>query len=404
MPAPRKYEKTHPWLTFRLDLTRAPMQLWFQLGEAVASCEHIAHAPVRPAISTEMHKVFFAKGVLATTAIEGNTLSEEQVRAQLDGALKLPPSKAYLQRETQNVIDACNQIWDQIADDSHPDPKLTPELIKNYNRQVLAGLEGHLEDGVVPGVIPDHNVTVGSYLGAPRQDCDHLLQRLAAWIEELGSSELFPAIGGSSRVSMAILQAIVAHLYLAWIHPFGDGNGRTARLLEFLILARAGVPTPVAHLLSNHYNETRAEYYRQLDRASKSGGDIMPFVQYAVQGLVDGLRGQLQFIRTEHLRAAWESYVFDRFRTVRRTEATARQRDLVLDLSQAAKPVPKRAIRALSPRIAQHYGAKTDKAVTRDLNALRKLGLIDQTSKGVRAKTEIMLGFTPYHRLPEHAA
>ncbi len=38
---------------------------------------------------------------------------------------------------------------------------------------------------------------------------------------------------------------------MAWIHPFGDGNGRTARLLEFLILARCGmVPLPAAHLLS----------------------------------------------------------------------------------------------------------------------------------------------------------
>jgi hypothetical protein len=70
----------------------------------------------------------------------------------------------------------------------------------------------------------------------------------------------------------AILKAMVAHLYLAWTHPFGDGNGRTARLIEFHILLSAGVPSPAAHLFSNHYNQTRAEYYRQLDRASKSGG------------------------------------------------------------------------------------------------------------------------------------
>lgn len=55
----------------------------------------------------------------------------------------------------------------------------------------------------------------------------------------------------------AIFKAVVAHLYLAWIHPVGDGNGRTARLVEFQILLSSGVPSPAAHLLSNHYNQTR---------------------------------------------------------------------------------------------------------------------------------------------------
>ena len=50
----------------------------------------------------------------------------------------------------------------------------------------------------------------------------------------------------------AILKAIFAHLYLVWIHPFGDGNGRTARLLEFHILTAASLPYPVTHLLSNY--------------------------------------------------------------------------------------------------------------------------------------------------------
>jgi Fic family protein len=87
----------------------------------------------------------------------------------------------------------------------------------------------------------------------------------------------------------AILKAVVAHLYLAWIHPFGDGNGRTARLVEFQILLSSGVPSPAAHLLSNHYNQTRSEYYRQLDRASKSGGELAPFIEYGARGFVAGL-------------------------------------------------------------------------------------------------------------------
>lgn len=236
------------------------------------------------------------------------------------------------------------------------------------------------------------NATRAATPAAFSQGCIAHRRRSRPWV-------LFPGQPDASGTSIAILQAIVAHLYVAWIHPFGDGNGRTARSLEFLILARAGLPTPVAHLLSNHYNETRAEYYRQLSAASESGGDVNPFIRYAIQGLIDGLHAQLSFIRAEHMRAAWESYVFDRFRALRRTEAAARQRDLVLELSVHPEPIPKKQLRLISTAMAQHYGGMTDKAVTRDLNVLKKLGLVQRAEGGYRARTELMLAFMPYHRL-----
>ena len=93
-----------------------------------------------------------------------------------------------------------------------------------------------------------------------------------------------------------LVQAAIAHAQFETIHPFADGNGRTARLVEFHLLLETGIPSPAAHLLSNHYNQTRSEYYRQLDSTSKSGGDILPFIQYAVQGFVDGLRSQLEYV------------------------------------------------------------------------------------------------------------
>jgi Fic family protein len=69
---------------------------------------------------------------------------------------------------------------------------------------------------------------------------------------------------------------------------------------------------PAAHLLSNHYNETRSEYYRQLDMASRSGGDVIPFIRYAMQGFVDGLRDQINLVRDQQLHVAWINFVYDR--------------------------------------------------------------------------------------------
>ncbi len=62
------------------------------------------------------------------------------------------------------------------------------------------------------------------------------------------------------EIATGVLKAIVAHLYIAWIHPFGDGNGRTARMVEFKICLSSGIAVPAGHLLSNHYNETREAY------------------------------------------------------------------------------------------------------------------------------------------------
>jgi hypothetical protein len=181
----------------------------------------------------------------------------------------------YLKQEVENIIEACNAIGSQLAADSLP--PLTPKFVCDYNLQVLNRLP--LKEDVVPGKLRPYLVVVGNvYRGAPAEDCDHLLEQLCTW---LNGPDFKPREG--MDVVYAILKAVVAHLYLAWIHPFGDGNGRTARLLEFHILLSAGVPSPAAHLFSNHYNLTRAEYYRQLDYASKSGGrsDLLPELRRA---------------------------------------------------------------------------------------------------------------------------
>ena len=56
-------------------------------------------------------------------------------------------------------------------------------MIADYNRRVLSGLEEHLDDGVVPGEIPTHRVTVGRYRGAPREDCRY--EHREAGLQEL---------------------------------------------------------------------------------------------------------------------------------------------------------------------------------------------------------------------------
>ena len=388
----RTFESTHKWLTFRLDLSRAAPKLWLLLGEAQSKCLHIAGVPLEPLVAERLHQVALVRGVRATNAIEGNTLTEDEVRRRIDGELVLPPSREYLGREVDNVLAAVNGILQQVvAERAGGDPawrRVSPAEILGYNALVLRDLPA--KEGLAPGKLRDYAVGVGSYRGAPPEDIAALVDRLCDW---LNSAE-FP-VEPQYAIAYAILRAIMAHLYIAWIHPFGDGNGRTARLLELKILLAAGVPSPAAHLLSNHYNETRAAYYAQLDHASARGAEPpLGFIEYAVQGLVDGLHAQLAHIREQQWTVAWRDYVYEQFRD-KPGEPAARRRQLVLELSKASEPVPLAAVRLVSPQVAAAYARKNQKTLARDLRELERMQLIVVEQGLVRARKESILAFLP---------
>ncbi len=297
---------------------------------------------------------------------------------------RLPPSREYLAQEIDNIVAAFNQILDAIA--AGWKPTLNVDWFKQFNRDVLKDLA--LEDGVVPGEIRRHSVGVARYKAPPAEECEYLLDRLCGW---LNGSEFVASQG--REIAYAIIKAILAHIYLAWIHPFGDGNGRTARLVEYQILIGSGVPAPAAQLLSNHYNQTRTEYYRQLDQASRSGGDVLPFLSYAVAGLLEGLRSQLAGIREQQWRISWENYVHDFFRE--KSDPQNRRRYLLLDLSEHDKPVPITKIPEISARVAKLYARKSSKTLMRDVKWLEGASLLKVEGEGLRANKEIILAFLP---------
>lgn len=420
--ARRAYQASHPWIDFAINLERASPRLWALLGQAVAFCEQVSGAVLPPAAVQALHTLYLVKGAKATTAIENNTLTEEQVGQALDDTLDLPPSQAYLGQEVRNVLDAFVDIQAKI-EGGRP-PRLTPEWIANANRAVLAGLEEQLEDGVVPGEVPAFPIGVGRYRAAPREDCGYLLDRLCRWLDEddvpgpgaeppdvdrsgrpVGSAQASATPAGYAfrdprrrRIAQGVLKATLAHLYIAWIHPFGDGNGRTARLVEFMLLARAGVPLPSAQLMSNHFHLTRSRYYRELDRSSRARagrGDVFGFVEYAARGFVDGLAEQCKYVEGVQMELAWEHFVFQMFRDERQTPAARRRRDVVLSLTGVEEPVKKRRVRSLTPQLATQYADKTYKTLTRDLNWLVAADLIARGPDGYRARTERMKAFRP---------
>jgi Fic family protein len=338
-------------------------------------------------VAQQLYQVTLVKGALATTAIEGNTLTEDQARGILDGSYKAPPSRQYQEQEVRNVLDALQGIHGRIV--AGENIQLTPALICEFNIQVLKGTQFRQE--VVPGEIRTEPVVVGTYRAAPAEDCEYLLDALVDWLNGPTFEHDDPEI----QFALILAKAVYAHLYLAWIHPFGDGNGRTARLLEFTILASCGlVPVPAAHLLSNHYNLTRDHYYRKLDLASKPGQSTLGFLSYAIEGFIDGIREAIAMVREQQIQVAWVNYVHEQFASQPNTKASDRQRSLVLAMP-VDRTVPRGDLEGLTPKIAKLYAGAGPRVLSRDLNRLERLQLIHRSGRGYRARAEVVQAFLP---------
>jgi cell filamentation protein, protein adenylyltransferase len=167
--------------------------------------------------------------------------------------------------------------------------------------------------------------------------------------------------------------------------------------VEFQILLDSGFPAPAAQLLSNHYNQTRSEYYRQLEYTSRSKGDEIPFLEYAAQGLVDGLRDQIAEVQRQQLELAWQDYVHETLRGKGST-SDRRRLQLILDLSQHPEPVRRAELTRISPDVAALYVRKGPKTLTRDINHLLENGLLVVDGDAYRAHKEIILAFLPVRR------
>ena len=292
--------KRYPHIRFQRQWKITP-SVQYQLGQCEAIISAICEMPLRPEYHEKLLNVSLVKGARATTAIEGNTLTDAEVE-RVAGGGSLPPSKEYQEREVRNILDAMNLLLREVVIEGKS-ALISQELIKRFHVHVGRNLGEHFD--AIPGQLRTDERVVGAYKCPSPEDVPALLEHLCDWLQQE-----FRFSSGRQSFAEAVIQAIVTHVYVEWIHPFGDGNGRMGRLLEFYVLLRAGNPDIGSHILSNFYNLTRPEYYRQLDGAARER-DLSSFVGYAVQGYRDGLLESLATIQTSQFEMAWRTLIYD---------------------------------------------------------------------------------------------
>ncbi|MCE2489247.1 MAG: Fic family protein [Anaerolineae bacterium] len=400
----RNYLRSHGFIDFKLDLNQLDWRDWQTLGQIQESLSQLADTLLPPGQERGLYELYLLRGARATIAIEGNTLEVEDIARIATGRAfrpGTPGAENYEVREARNIIALYNDIAKRIF--SGQVTRVQVQTFLDYNGRILREITP--ESGASPGgEFRSHPVTIGNSRGAPYDDVPYLTDRLCTFLYH--DLEELKALGS---VTQGIFQALLAHLYIAWIHPFADGNGRTARAIELHILIATSVPDIAAHLLSNHYHRTHPEYYEVLDRSRVQGP--VPFLQYALRGFAELLRQQQQEISARQRINLWESFIQQQFEG-RNSDLQQRRRTLALALAVALdEPIALEDIPNLSPILRTLYFEKP-RILQRDLEGLSQMtlrspdsvlgaqaplpaGIVALTDEGARGRAELMKVFRP---------
>ncbi len=239
-------------------ITPSIVNLVAQISEAIGRLTILTDA----AKALRLRRINRIRTIRGSLAIEGNTLSEAQITAVLDGKRVIAPPREI--QEVRNAIAAydCFEQWQ---------PEVQPDLLEAH-RILMAGLiddAGSYRRGGV-GVMAGEQVI---HLAPPEDRVAVLMTDLFRW---LATSEEHPLITGS-----------VFHYEFEFIHPFADGNGRMGRLWQSLILTRwkpLFANIPVESLVHEH----QEDYYRALQESTNQT-DVAPFIEFMLRMILDAV-------------------------------------------------------------------------------------------------------------------
>ena len=211
----------------------------------------IRDCPAFPDSTQDILEKELASAVGATLAIEGTNLREEEIEASFQKA-DLQQTLEQKEQEASNARDAYKHVIDIVQ--SRRDKFVYKE---NDIKEIHAHLTTNIE--CVSPNVPGQYRDLKASFGYPRKfsfcktkgDIEMTMANLINWLNEESAGILS---------SNPFVKAVMAHYYLTEIHPFGDGNGRTARAVEALVLYANGINTYCFWALAGFWNANRDKY------------------------------------------------------------------------------------------------------------------------------------------------
>lgn len=227
---------------FRPKYTLTP-KIKFAIADIERDAWLVDKMLIMPKHATWIRRNITAERAAGTVRIEGGTLDDADVRE----LMRTPPKATMSEEEraNRNALSAYDFV-DYLSDQY--DLPITEAMIRQINREFMYGFLDK-----IPGVYRTGEIAIYGFTPPNQGDVPDHMRAFARWFRE--ETELDP-----------VLRAGIAHIHLVAVHPFWDGNGRTARALATLLLQRS--PHRFKKLLSleSHMFTVRDEYLTAIER------------------------------------------------------------------------------------------------------------------------------------------
>ena len=283
-------------------ITNKIVSLLTAITEAKAVIER---AKLLPKHELRLRRQALIRMTHSSTAIEGNMLNTRQVEALLaDKKIDAPARDIF---EVKNYLNALKYIQQVVGKKQVIDEKTILTIHKLVTADTLPKEQsGFYRKSAVYVVkrrsgFPDEVV----YTGPLAEKVPGLVEDLIEWIGESGERDIHP-----------IIVAGIVHQELAAIHPFSDGNGRTARALATFILYDRGYDFRKLFALEDYYNKDRAKYYEAINIGKtyeERKTDFTPWLQYFVEGFkqeIDSVKEKILSLSLKKIDAKIQSRIY----------------------------------------------------------------------------------------------
>src|SRR5229473_850327 len=351
-----RYELPENWILY--DSTK----ILDQLVAARSAVQSLAETPYQRDWVEKLQQIQLKMEVAGTSRIEGADFTERE----LDAAMAAAPNTQELITHSQRQASAAAATYRWIAT-LRSDVPITGDLVREIHRRIVTGCD---DDHCPPGALRerDSNVTFGipRHRGADGgEDCSIAFDRFLVAVQQ------------HYKAHDPLIQALAVHYHLAAMHPFLDGNGRTARAIEALMLRRAGLKTTTFIAMSNYYYDEKPKYLETLSASRAAGHDVTPFLYFGLRGVAQQCNRLLAEIRQNMAKALFRNMMYDLFNRL----ITKRQRvikDRQIELLKFLLSVDSVDWHELAQKSVSIYaGVKNPgKAFQRDMANLVNLGAV----------------------------
>ena len=250
-----------------------------KLTDLIIELEHLRKKTLggstHPQVFFQLKHLFHTLESIGSARIEGNnTTIAEYIESKLD-TNDSEKKLAYNIIEIQNIEKAMKFIEENIQD--YP---INKNFLSEIHKIIVKDLPPppHGEGDLTPGIYRNKNIKISNSTHIPPE----------SFLMDTYMDELFTFINTENATKYDLLKSAIAHHRFVWIHPFGNGNGRTVRLFTYAMLIKNGFNINVGRIINPTavFCSNRNDYYNYLSKADEGNEQgILEWCEYVLRGL-----------------------------------------------------------------------------------------------------------------------